>query len=704
MYPFQRPVTRGRMRRMKNTLEKRILIFAFLLLTLTISFNTGLSIEGFRRDYRDGILLRCRTLATSLKSSVEKVLGLGISINELEGINARCQEIVASDPEIFYCLIEDKFGAPLYSSDPSLRLSAIGEFVSALNDHTSRVLIPGLGEFYDVTLPVRGPDGTLVGRIRIGFPNSVLSEHTTKVFQRSVLVLAVAFLVVFAMVVFFTKRNLIGPIRRLCGVAVEIASGNFRVAVPNMPTRDFAELATALQDMAHSLRERDEKVHQSYNDLETTNLQLQDSYERQEAIGAELGRSREMYRSLLEDASDAILVSDEEDCIVLINKAAEALFSVSRERTEGTNLFSFLEQIQSDEIEDQYAQHQKVLQGESLEAEICFVRPSDQRRLIGWARSSPVTGKDGKRMVQTIIRDVTREREIKENLKQSTRELERLNKMKDSFLGVASHELKTPLTVIMGYTELLLGEMSTRFDPSLLPMLQHVSDAAERLSGIVRDMVDVSMLDSQRLKLKLRPTDVNEVVRQVVAELDFFVHQRHQQLVLELEAELPLAECDDQRIFQVLTNLMVNAIKFTPDQGTITIQTLTTRHLRSPQGSRRVGTGVVPLAEEMHEYVELLVQDTGIGIAEKDQTHIFDKFYEVGNIEEHFTGKTAFKGKGTGLGLTIAKGIVDRHGGAIWVESPGYDPQACPGSVFHVLLPLASARIPAEVPETALPA
>ncbi len=99
------------------------------------------------------------------------------------------------------------------------------------------------------------------------------------------------------------------------------------------------------------------------------------------------------------------------------------------------------------------------------------------------------------------------------------------------------------------------------------------------------------------------------------------------------------------------------------------------------------------------------MQDTGIGISETDQVNIFDKFYEVGNIEEHFTGRTAFKGKGTGLGLTIAKGIVDRHGGEIWVESPGYDARLCPGSTFHVLLPLAPVdKAAAKVPEPAVPA
>jgi PAS domain S-box-containing protein len=690
---------------MKNTLEKRILIFGFLILTLTISINTGLNIEEFHRDFRDGILLRCQTLAASLKTAVEKVLDLGIALNELEGINARCQEIVASDPEIYYCLIEGPDGSPLYSSNPALRLSTLGDFPSPLPGRTTRVKIANLGNAYDVALPLLAADGSLAGRVHIGFPTSVLTERTVKVFRRSILVLAVAFLVVFAVVVYFAKRILIGPIHRLCSVAVEIASGNFRVSVPDMPTRDFAELATALQNMANSLSERDEQVRQSYSDLEVTNLQLQESYEYQEAIGAELGRSREMYRSLLEEASDAILVSDEEDCIVLINKAAETLFGIPRKGVEGRNLFSFFEQIRSEELEIQYDQHQKVLHGESLEAEIRFVRQSDQRRLVGWARSSPVTGRDGKRMVQTIIRDVTRERQTTANLEQSTRELERLNKMKDSFLGVASHELKTPLTVIIGYTDLLLGDMSEKLDPMLLPMLQHISNAAERLSTIVRDMVDVSMLDSQQLRLKLHPADINEMVRQTVGDLELFTRERHQRLVLDLGANLPLVECDVQRIFQVLTNLLVNAIKFTPDEGTITIRTRINRLLRPIGGGLPAADGAVALAAELHDYVELLVQDTGIGISETDQVNIFDKFYEVGNIEEHFTGRTAFKGKGTGLGLTIAKGIVDRHGGEIWVESPGYDARLCPGSTFHVLLPLAPVdKAAAKVPEPAVPA
>jgi hypothetical protein len=674
---------------MKATLEKRILIFAFLLLTLAIAVNTGLNIEGFRRDYRDGIILRCQSLASGLRMSIENVLALGIPLSDMEGINVRCQEIVRTDPEISYTLIEDASGTPLYSSDPSFHLTNAIELVSTVNRSTVILNLPGQGKVYDVSEPIHAADGQVAGRIRIGFPESVLDERTTRAFHRSVMILGVAFLIVFTLVVLFTKRDLVGPISRLRSFAKEIASGNFRVTVPPMSTRDFSELGAALQEMANSLQDREEKLQLGYRELEETNKELQDSYERQEKISAELGRSREMYRSLLEDASDAILVSDDEDRLVLINKAGESFFGVSRERVEGRNLFSILESLGNDDLEMHFDMHQRVLQGETLETEIHFLHPADHRRVIGWVRGSPVQGRDGKRMVQAIIRDVTRERETKENLEKSTRELERLNQMKDSFLGVASHELKTPLTVIIGYSELILGEMSAKADASVLTMVQYIADAAERLSNIVRDMIDVSLLDSRRLRLRRQRVDINEVIRKALKEIEFFFSQRKQSLALDLGKGLPTLMCDPDRMIQVISNVVGNAIKFTPDGGTVRVATRLTRALRPPLVTDSVtALQVRPVDSVLHPYLEIIIHDNGIGISDEDQIHVFEKFYEVGKIEEHFTGKVAFKGKGTGLGLTIVKGIIDMHGGEIWVESPGFDPKTCPGSEFHILLPL----------------
>jgi len=676
---------------MKSTLEKRIQIFAFLALTLTIAVNTFLNVEGFRRDYRDGILLRSHSLGEGLRISLENVLALGLELGGIEGITERCRAMVATDPEIAYCIVEDMVGNPLYASDERFRFSRMVEMVSALDKSTALIEFPSGERFYDVSLGVYGAGGELAGRVRIGFSEAILHERIRHILNRSLVVLGGAFLVVFSVTILFVKRDLIAPINRLRTVAQKIAAGDFDVSVPAMSTTDFSELGMAIEEMAISLRKRDEQIRKGFQELEETNWELQASYESLEKIGAELGRSREMYRSLLEDASDAIIVCDDQDIIILVNKAAESFFGVDRDRIAGHNLYSFLEQLRSENLDHLYDLFRKVLKGEALETELRFYRDDSHGQVVGWLKASPATGKDGRRRVQSILRDVTREREIKENLENSTRELKRLNQMKDSFLGVASHELKTPLTVIIGYTELLLGEWQARLDPSVRSMVEHIANASERLSNIVRDMVDVTMIEYQKLQLRKKSVDINATVEKAARELELFFLQRQQQLSFDLQPRLPQIYCDPDRISQVVSNLVGNAIKFTPDGGQVTVSTRLVSSLKPPRPilakDLKVGQ-VCPIDSKKHPYVEIVIRDCGIGIDAKDQPHIFDKFYEVGNIEEHFTGKVAFKGKGTGLGLTIVRGIVDMHGGEVWVESPGNDPVGCPGSDFHLMLPV----------------
>jgi hypothetical protein len=261
--------------------------------------------------------------------------------------------------------------------------------------------------------------------------------------------------------------------------------------------------------------------------------------------------------------------------------------------------------------------------------------------------------------------------------------------MKDSFLGLASHELKTPLTVIMGYSELILSDMVGMVDKSVLEMVENIANAAGRLDSIIKDMVDVSMIDEKRLQLKIEEVNLNRLIEISVNELRFFFSLRKQEIDLRLDETIPIIKGDSYRLIQLLSNVLNNAIKFTPDGGTITVSTSAKYLLRSkkPDESDHMPP-VVNIGKEHHLYVEVTVEDTGIGIDREEQVRIFEKFYEVGNIEEHSTGKVAFRGKGTGLGLAIAKGIVEMHGGDIWVESQGYNPDSCPGSVFHILLPL----------------
>jgi hypothetical protein len=220
-------------------------------------------------------------------------------------------------------------------------------------------------------------------------------------------------------------------------------------------------------------------------------------------------------------------------------------------------------------------------------------------------------------------------------------------------------------------------------------MVENIANAANRLDNIVKDMLDVSMIDDRRLRLNLEKVNLNRLVETSINELRFFLAMRNQELVMQFDETIPLINGDPSRLLQLLTNVLGNAIKFTPDGGRITVATNAKYLSRSrpvvPPGQTKPSADA---AKESHLYVEVVITDTGIGIARDDQLRIFDKFFEVGNIEEHSTGKVAFKSKGAGLGLAIAKGIVEMHGGDIWVESSGYDPLLYPGATFHILLPV----------------
>lgn len=679
---------------MKGTLEKRLLLLCFFALAITIAVNTGFSVESFRRQYREGILRRCNTLATSLKNQVERILALGIPLGQIEGLAERCQTVTNNDPEISYCLIEDARGTILYRSNTLLFEPANSKLSGHITDQISILDTLEFGRMYDLSLPIYDFEEKLAGRIRIGFQEKVLKVLTGEHLLWSLLVLGGASAAVFALMILFIRRDLVMPVRKMCDTATTIAAGDFNVRLPAMESRELATLGDALSEMASSLLQRDVELRNRYRDLEEANHELQRSYERLETLSGDLGRSREMYRSLLDDASDAILVCDEEDRVLMVNKSAEQFFGLPRIRAEGENIRAFFQDVRCQNFPEIDSWYQAIRPGRASDTEIRFVHPHEKKALVGWATGAAIVGKGGKRFVQLIIRDATREEEVRQQLEKAARELERLNLMKNSFLGLASHELKTPLTIILGYVELLLNEMSERLDDGTREMLRHIGRASERLAEIVRDMVDVSMLDNRTLEMMSQEINANTLVNSAVEKSQEAIRQRRQKLHLELSNELPVVRCDQERMTQAISNILGNAIKFTPDYGLIRVRTRLVMRPRLPEKFAAEGVdGVCAVDNSLYPYVEIAVIDSGIGVAKHEQETIFDKFYEVGDVEEHSSGKVAFKSRGAGLGLTIVKGVVDMHGGAVWAESPGYDPERFPGSTFYILLPAIPASV-----------
>ena len=244
--------------------------------------------------------------------------------------------------------------------------------------------------------------------------------------------------------------------------------------------------------------------------------------------------------------------------------------------------------------------------------------------------------------------------------------LERLDRSKSNFISVAAHELKTPLTLIEGYTTMMHDIPITEQSEQLERLIDGVNNGIRRLRSIVDDMIDVSLIDNNLLSLNFQPIWINQILGLIRNELDNSITNRD--LVLELRS-FPGGDQmlfgDPERLYQAFRNILSNAIKFTPDGGKIIVDGRT-----------------------LPGFQEVTVADTGIGISAEDQETIFEKFGQLGNASLHSSGKTKFKGGGPGLGLPIAKGIIEAHRGAIWVESEGHDEKACPGSTFHILLPI----------------
>ena len=256
---------------------------------------------------------------------------------------------------------------------------------------------------------------------------------------------------------------------------------------------------------------------------------------------------------------------------------------------------------------------------------------------------------------------------VSNELKQAKTDLERLEQSKSKFIGVAAHELKTPLTLIDGYTT-MLREILKQFEnrDQIDMYLDGINNGTARLRTIVNDMIDVSRIDNNLLSLSFQPVWLNQLFLLLKSELLPSLTARKLTLnIKSFQGESTMLFADPDRLYQTFRNILRNAIKFTPDGGLITID-------------GRTLTG----------FVEVIFQDTGIGISEEDQLLIFGKFGQLGVQELHSSGRIKFKGGGPGLGLPIARGIIEAHGGAIWAESSGCDEINNPGSAFHILLPI----------------
>jgi len=361
---------------------------------------------------------------------------------------------------------------------------------------------------------------------------------------------------------------------------------------------------------------------------------------------------RRELEAVLAGIGDGVLVVDPELSLILMNPVARDILDLEAEPPAGVPLRPYLSvPALADLLAETLRGDQEVIRELDLPEPGQAGEPGREgaQRTYG-ALASPVLDADGEvRGVVAVLRDITAQKE--------------LERMKSNFLSVVSHELRTPLHSIKGFVEIILMGKTGPVTELQEDFLKTVRTQTTSLQRMIDDLLEFSRMDAGRVKLHLSEVSLPVVAQGVVAKLEPLAEDGGLELCLDLPPDLPEIDADRPRLEQVLTNLVENAIKFTPSGGKITV------------------SGV-----HLGERVRLTVTDTGIGIPPDELEKVFDRFYQVDGSE-----RRAYRG--TGLGLSICKHIVERHNGRIWVESDGV---AGHGSRFQVELPVVLR--PAEAP------
>ncbi len=345
-------------------------------------------------------------------------------------------------------------------------------------------------------------------------------------------------------------------------------------------------------------------------------------------------------QAILTSIADGVVVNEARGRTILVNPAAEHILEMPGDRLVGRDYHALFSVFDSQGREGALTAMEALLDTSALELRKVFQMILEIENRVVQAQLSPVLTQRGDFLgVVTVLRDITKEVEA--------------DRAKSEFVSNVSHELRTPMTAIKGYTDLIHGGAVGPINGNQKRFLGIIKNNAERLTALINDLLDISRVETGRVRFEPRAMQIGDVIADVVNVLACQAAQKEQTLTYEVVGGLPDVMGDQNRLNQVVTNLVGNAIRYTPEGGLIEVR-----------------------AYPVEGAVRVDVQDTGIGIAPEDLGRLFERFYRADHPIVRETG-------GSGLGLSIVKMFVEMHGGRVWVES-----ELGKGSTFTFILPV----------------
>lgn len=456
--------------------------------------------------------------------------------------------------------------------------------------------------------PARMQPGVPV--IRLGLPLTSIDERVRHIQQDLLTAFGAAFLL--AMVLsLWVSRNLTKPLSEMAAAARQLAAGTPGIRLTVSSSDEVGLLARTLNQMT--------------DQLETKIKEVSDD--------------RAQLLAMLIAMVEGVMVLDYRGTVVQVNPALERMFALELTESRGRH---YAELIRHEGLT---ALVSAVLQTRSGQGGEITLSPSGSCLRV----EASIAGgnREQEACAVFVFHDIT--------------ELRRLEKIRKDFVANVSHELRTPLTSIKGYVEALLD--GGKDDPSTAAaFLEIIMRQSNRLNLILDDLLQLSQIESGQVLFRREPVELRALLERTVAVIKPLADKKHHTIELSLPDEYVVVEGDEERLVQVFINLLENAVKYTPDQGRISMA------IRQATQSRTASP---------RPMIEIVVADSGIGIPEADRPRVFERFYRVDKARSRELG-------GTGLGLAIVKHIVEAHSGHVWVE--GNAPR---GSRFVVHLPVA---------------
>jgi PAS domain S-box-containing protein len=467
---------------------------------------------------------------------------------------------------------------------------------------------------------------------------SCLLFVTPENFHLPALLISVSLSMIFCMgIAFFIARKLTHPLRELAQCAEKIEGGDFSNPISTSSAGEFRLLADAFNKMVTTLQEREATIRAKNLDLEVLNRSLHELNEQLErkvsertsAVLTQKGRLEAVLSGMVE----GVLVTGPDNRVTLVNPAAQKILDLLPHRVIGQRLEHLCDRSGFCELVQHIREMQKegsLADGREEEIEA----KGKKLRVHLAALHHPERDFAG---VVMSIRDVTLEDEV--------------DRMKTDFISTVSHELKTPLTSIKGSLQVILRRRDTLTETEQ-DLLDICLRNTERLIRLIRDILDLSKIESGRIEFNFKPGSINRLASDAVEEIRNYSQSHSVSIVLDLPNDLPLVYCEHDRLFQVITNLLSNAVKFSPSGEIVTVS-----------------------AEPEGEFLAVSVSDRGKTIKKSERDKLFKRFQQLNTPEtrEH---------SGTGLGLAICREIIERHHGKLY-----YRPGAGGGNVFTFTVP-----------------